>query len=82
MKTSFNTNYAIKEVIDVISTRPSIHRCILSSENVGSIAADKCLQVTKACHHEKVAFTRSNCLVALALTVFFKDLASLIKEQG
>lgn len=59
-------------MIDVVSIDHQIHRCILSSENVGSMAADKCLYVTKACHHEKGALTGNNCLVALALTAFLK----------
>ena len=59
-------------MIDVVSIDHRIHTCLLSSENVGSIAADKCLQVTKACHHEKVALTGNSCLVALALTASLK----------
>lgn len=72
-KLLFNTNYKIKEVIDVLSRDHQIHSCILSADNVGSTAADKWLQVTKACHREKVPLTgRSNCPAALALTVFLK----------
>lgn len=57
MKTSFNPNYKIEKVIDVISIDHQVHSCTLSAKNVGSALTTWLL--ANACKSQKHATMKS-----------------------